>query len=133
MYTDHMRQVTLELPDEVVRRAERLAALAHRNVSEVLADAVTTALPPLDIVLGESKPVSQLSDDEVKRLSNMHLDSALDKRLTELLDRQQRATLNEEERVELLSLKQTYEANLLLQAEALSEAVKRGLREPLLP
>ncbi len=34
------RQVTLELPDDVLSRAERLAALARRDVREVLAGAV---------------------------------------------------------------------------------------------
>jgi predicted transcriptional regulator len=39
-------QVTLTLPDEVYRRAERLAQLSSRDVADVLAD--TTPLIPSD-------------------------------------------------------------------------------------
>lgn len=38
------RQVTLELPDDILSRAERLAALARRDVREVLAEAVRRGL-----------------------------------------------------------------------------------------
>jgi hypothetical protein len=127
------QQVTLELPDDVLNRAERLATLARRDVREVLAEAVAVVLPPLDVVLGESRPVSELSDDEVLKLTELRLAPAQDRRLSQLLDKQQAGTLTEQERTELLSLMQIYEANLLRQAEALTEAVRRGLRGPLSP
>jgi predicted transcriptional regulator len=38
------RQVTLELPDDVLNRAERLATLTRRDVREVLAEAVRWGL-----------------------------------------------------------------------------------------
>lgn len=127
------RHVTLELPNEVLNRVERLATLARRDVKEVLADAVAMALPPLDVVLGESPPVSGMSDDKVLRLADLRLAPAQDRRLSQLLDQQQTGTLTEPERSELLALMQVYEVNLLRQAEALAEAVRRGLREPLSP
>jgi hypothetical protein len=127
------RQVTLDLPDDVLNRAERLATLARRDVREVLAEVVALVLPPLDVVLGESRPVSELSDDEVLKLTELRLAPAQDRRLSQLLDKQQAGTLTEQERTELLSLMQLYEANLLRQAEALAEALRRGLREPLSP
>jgi hypothetical protein len=127
------RQVTLELPDEVLSRAERLATLARRDVTEVLADAVSVAIPPLDVAWGESRPVSELSDAEVMKRTDLRLEPSQDRRLSELLDKQQAGTLTEQERSELLALMQVYEANLLRQAEALAEAVRRGLREPLSP
>ncbi|GIX49338.1 MAG: hypothetical protein KatS3mg131_3549 [Candidatus Tectimicrobiota bacterium] len=127
------RQVTLELPDDLLSRAERLATLACRDVREVLAEAVALALPPLDVVLGESRPVSELSDAEVLKLTKLRLTPSQNRRLSRLLDKQQAGTLTEQERTELLSLMQLYEAKLLRQAEALAEAVQRGLREPLSP
>jgi hypothetical protein len=127
------RQVTLGLPDDVLNRAERLATLARRDVKEVLAEAVELVLPPLDVVLRESRPVSELSDDEVLKLTELRLAPAQDRRLSQFLDKQQAGTLTEQERTELLSLMQIYEANLLRQAEALAEAVRRGLRQPLSP
>jgi predicted transcriptional regulator len=38
------RQVTLELPDEILNRAERLATLARRDAREVLAEAVAVVV-----------------------------------------------------------------------------------------
>ena len=127
------RQITLELPDEVLNRAEQLATLACRDVREVLAEAVSVVLPPLDVVLGESRPVSEISDNEVLRLADLQLVPVQDRRLSLLLDKQQAGTLTDPERTELLALMQVYEANLLRQAEALAEAVRRGLREALSP
>jgi len=125
------RRITLELPDEVMARAERLASLAHREVAELLADAVSTVLPPWEAVLGETSAISELPDEEVLKLTKLRLDAARDRRLSTLLDRQQAGAVTAKERAELLSLIQVYEATLLQQAEALAEAVRRGLREPL--
>jgi hypothetical protein len=127
------RRVTLELPDEVVSRAERLAVLTDRDVAELLAEAVEAALPPLDVLLEESRPISELPDDEVLRWTELRLPHAQDRRLSELLDMQQSGTLTNPERTELLALMQVYEVNCLRQSEALAEAVRRGLREPLSP
>ncbi len=125
------RCITLELPDEVLSRAERLAALARRDVAEVLAAAVTAALPSLALSIEESRPVSELPDDGGLQRAELRLAPAVDHRLSELLDRQQAGTLTAPEQPELLALMQGYEANLVRQAEALAEAVRRGLREPL--
>jgi hypothetical protein len=127
------RRITLELADDVLNRAERLAVLSQREVSEVLAQALSAALPPLDVVLGDSRPVSELSDEDVLSQSNLRLTSGQDSRLSQLLDEQQAGTLTEPLRTELLALMQVYAANWLRQAEALAEAVRRGLREPLAP
>jgi hypothetical protein len=127
------RRITLELPDEILNRAERLASLAHRDVADVLAAAVTAALPSLDSVLEEGRPVAELPDDEVLKRTELRLAPALDHRLSDLLDRQQAGTLANPEQTELRALIQVYETNLMRQAEALAEAVRRGLRAPLSP
>lgn len=49
----------------------------------------------------------------------------------ELLYNQQAGTLKDTEHLELLALMQAYQENLLIKANALREAVVRGLREPL--
>jgi hypothetical protein len=127
------RRVTLELPDEVLSRAERLAVLSHRDVAELLVEAVTAVFPPLDAVLEESRPAGELPDDVVLQLSELRLPPAQDRRLSQLLDRQQAGVLTSLERTELLALMQVYEAYWLRQAEAMAEAFRRGLREPLSP
>jgi hypothetical protein len=127
------RRVTLELSDEILERAERLAVLAHRDVTQVLTEAISAVLPPVDLVSKGNSPVSELSDEQVLRLADLRLAAPQERRLSELLDRQQAGTLMQAERMDLLSLMQIYEANWLRQAEALREAVRRGLREPLSP
>jgi uncharacterized protein YnzC (UPF0291/DUF896 family) len=52
-----------------------------------------------------------------------------DRRLSELLDRQQASALTADERAELHTLMQTYQEGQLRKAQALREAVGRGLRE----
>jgi hypothetical protein len=58
-------------------------------------------------------------------------DRLLDTRLSELLDHQQAGILVEGDRLELQTLMQIYQEGLFRKATALSEAVKRGLMEPL--
>jgi hypothetical protein len=127
------RRVTLELSDEVFGRAERLAGLADRGVEQVLAEAVSAALPALDVGTEESRSMTQLSDAEVLRLSNLRLSEAQDRSLSRLLDRQREGVLDSREQAELLALIQRYEAAWLQQGAALAEAVRRGLRGPLDP
>jgi hypothetical protein len=127
------KQVVVDLPDEVYRRAESLARLSRRNVSEVLADAITLSLPSLDGPGPEDGPMAGLSDREVAELTGLQLPPSQDKRLSALLDRQQVRGLSEGERIELRTLMQRYQEGLLRKAEALSEAVRRGLRAPLEP
>jgi len=126
--------VTLDLPDEVVRRAHCLASLSNRDVAQILAEAVSVALPPLDAVFGEQAgAVSEMPDAEVLRLADLQFTAAQDRSLSRLLDKQQGGVLADEERRELLALMQVYQGGLLRKAEALAEAVRRGLREPLSP
>jgi hypothetical protein len=47
------------------------------------------------------------------------------------LDKQQAGKLTNDERPELLALMQVYQEGLLRKAQALNEAVQRGLRKPL--
>lgn len=66
-------------------------------------------------------------------LADLQMDPAQDQRLSTLLDQQQARQLRAEERVELVALMQVYQEGLLRKAQALAEAVRRGLREPLTP
>ena len=123
-------EVTLTLPDTIYQRAARLASVSNRPVAEVLAEVIATSLPPVE-AMSEFSPISELSDQEVLRLSELNPDEAEDERYSELLDRQQAGVITEAERAELSVLMQRYQWNLLRKAEALAEAVKRDLREPL--
>jgi hypothetical protein len=124
-------EITITLPDEVYQRAERFARLANRDVAGVLADTIQLSMPPVRADLTELEPLSALSDKQVLTLAELQMEPEQDTRLSELLDRQQAGTLAENERLELQTLMQIYQEELLRKATALSEAVKRGLIAPL--
>ena len=124
-------QVTVTLPDEVYSRAQRLAQLVQRDVADVLAETLTLSLPPLHAQSVAPPPVATLDDEEVVALAELQMEPAEDRRLSLLLERQQAGSMTEGERAELGVLMQRYQEGLLRKAQALQEAVRRGLREPL--
>jgi hypothetical protein len=123
-------QVTVTLPDEVYQRAERLAQLTSRDVADVLTDTIVLSLPPLTAQTKMLQPVTELSDEEILTLTELQMAPDQDQRLSLLLDRQQAGELSGNHRAELLALIQLYQEGLLRKAQALHEAIKRGLREP---
>lgn len=124
-------EITITLPDEVYQRAERFARLANRDVSSILADTIQLSIPPVSPNVLDLEPVANLTDDQVLALTELQMEPDQDARLSELLDRQQSGLLAEGDRLELQTLMQIYQEGLLRKATALSEAVKRGLIEPL--
>ncbi len=124
-------QVTLSLPDETYRRAERLARLTGRKVDDILADTLHISLQPLGTQAPTGIPIAEMSDAEVLAVADSRMDATQDQRFGELLHKQQAGTLLDNEQPELLALMQVYQEGLLRKAQALNEAVHRGLREPL--
>jgi hypothetical protein len=124
-------EVTLRLSDSVYNQAVWLAQLIHRDVSGVLTETIENAFAPLGSSPTRLTPVQELSDNEVLTLAALRMDEAQGKRLGKLLDRQQAGRLREVERRELSALMQVYHENLVRKAQALQEAVRRGLRAPL--
>ena len=124
-------QVTITLPDEIYQRAELFARLANRDVASVLADTIQLSIPLVRPNILDLEPISDLSDEQVFALTELQMEPDQDARLSELLDHQQAGLLSEDERLELQALMQIYQEGLLRKATAFSEAVKRGLMEPL--
>lgn len=125
-------QVMVALPDPVYRRAVSLARLTSQDVPELLADTIEISLPSV-MTLEGAHPVRELSDASVLALADSQMEPDLDKRLSVLLGKQQDGDLLEVERRELAALMQAYQEGLLRKAQALAEAVRRGLMEPLKP
>jgi hypothetical protein len=98
-----------------------------------LAQAIELSLSPVGAATDSYKPVSKLSDGEVLELSQMQMDAKEERRFSRLLNKQQAGKLSNSEGSELLALMQNYQEKLLRKAQALREAVRRGLREPLTP
>lgn len=124
-------QITITLPDEFFQRAKLFAHLANRDVASVLVDTLLYSIPPVSKEVANLEPVSKLSDEQVMALTELQMIPEQDARLSELLFKQQAGTLIESEPEELEALMQIYKEGLLRKATALSEAVKRGLIEPL--
>jgi hypothetical protein len=122
--------VTVTLPDDVYRSAERLAQLTSRDVADVLADTLTLSLPALNPSAVAVRAVAWLSDAEVLELTELQMEPEQDRRLSTLLQRQQAGELSDAERPEPLALMQGYQEALLRKAQALQEAIRRGLRAP---
>lgn len=124
-------QIMVTLPDEAFRRADQLARLVGRTMPDLLADTIVLSLPAVSSAAEALRPVASLPDREVLALADQQMNSIQDHRLSLLLNKQQAGKLVEAERVELATLMQVYQEGLLRKAQALSEAVRRGLREPL--
>ena len=126
-------QVTVTLPDDVYRSALRLAQLTQREVGDILTDTLALSLPALPPDADVAAPIGALDDAEVLALTSLELPPAQDRQLSALLERQQAGILTAEERSQLAILMQAYQEGLLRKAQALQEAVRRGLREPPAP
>ncbi len=126
-------QITLTLPDEVLQRAECWAQRSGRLVGDLLAETIEVSLRPLGSAAEFERPWNECSDEDVLAGTEAVLSDANDQRLSALLDRQQAGQLADFERGELAALRQLYQQGWLRKAQALREAVRRGLREPLEP
>ncbi len=126
------RQITLDIPEEVVERAERIARLSHRNIGDVLTTALAVALPPMPLP-EDAADIRRLPDDDLLKLCRLEMAEEDDRRLSELLELNSEGDLSETDRKQFVSLMAAYEAGLLLKASALAEAVRRGLRPPFQP
>ena len=76
-------------------------------------------------------PIAELSDKGVLALTKREMPATQDRRLSHLLNQQLAGKLAGAEQIELISLMQVYQEGLLRKAQALNEAVRRGLIEPL--
>ena len=125
--------ILLKLPDHVLRRAQLAAQRSGRPVSDILTEAIELSLNPLGAPPDDEEPMAAWSDAKVLAAADAQMSETEDSRLSELLDLQQAASLTAADRVELAALMGRYQDGLLRKAQALREAVRRGLREPLRP
>ncbi|MCA9903930.1 MAG: hypothetical protein KC547_08740 [Anaerolineae bacterium] len=122
-------QITLNLPDELYRRAQQLAARSGREVADILTATLAATLP--NHSNEPPKCVEELDDREILALTESHMNERLEVRMSDLLEQQQAGTLDDAEAFELSLLLYRYQEGSLRKAEALAEAVRRGLRPAL--
>jgi hypothetical protein len=124
-------QFTITLHDSVQQRALRLAELTGHKVEEILPALLELSLSPFSPPIDFDQPVEALTDDEIIALTHLQMHPTQDQRLSELLHQQQSGDLSETENIELQALMRVYEIGMIYKSQALAEAVKRGLQEPL--
>jgi hypothetical protein len=126
-------QVVVTLPDDLYAQAQHWAALTHREVPQLLTEALALVLTPIGAPPGDAPPIAILSDTEVLALTQVQMPPQQGHRLDHLLAKQGEATLTTPEQAEIFALIQVYQQLWVRQSEALAEAVRRGLRAPLTP
>lgn len=124
-------QLTLELPENLLARAKSIANRAGQSVNDLLAESIELSLKPWGAT--QEADIHEAGDDDVLKACAFELSSEDDQRLSQLLQRQQAEALSVSEQSELASLMQVYQEGLVRKAEALREAVRRGLRQPVQP
>jgi hypothetical protein len=125
-------QVTVNLPDQIYQRAQRLSELSGLDVEEIIAERLDQLLPPLRSEM-DTRPIESLTDEEVIAVAKSMMDETLSNRMSILLQKNQEDNLAEAERAELKMLFDIYEAGQLRKAQAAVEAVNRGLRSSIEP
>lgn len=126
-----MTEVTLELPDHLYEQAKQWAAITQQDLDTALTEALSVVLTPVHTAPELEQSIASLSDEQVLEQSKMQMAPSQGQRLSRLLAERRERSLSEEEQRELFALFQTYQRLWLRQSEALSEAVRRGLRPPL--
>lgn len=126
-------EVTLQLSEDLVEEAQRLGSATSKDATTVLTEALEQLWPTLEnFSEGAFFPeISQLADPEVLQLATGKMQETQNARLGELQATGKATGLTEPERYELLALLQIYQLGQLRKSEAIAEAVKRGLLEPL--
>lgn len=125
-------QITLNLPEPLVERAKQFGSATKRDVEAILTDSLEMMWPALSgLPEINYPPTSGLPDEEVLALVNAKMDKSQNDRLGWLQAKGKEEGLTREEQYELLTLMQIYQLGQLRKSEALAEAVRRGLREPL--
>src|SRR3954464_10180526 len=110
--------VTLQIPDELARRARALAAATHRRFEDAVVEWVRRAV--------EEPAVESLPDDALLALCDATLDAADQDALTTLLAGHREGALSGEETARLDELMAAYRQRLVLKARAPKEALARG-------
>jgi hypothetical protein len=115
-------KVTIELPDELARRARAMAAAGHRRLEDAVVEWIGLAVAEPE--------VKTLTDEDLMQLCDSTLEPDDQQDLSGLLADSREGRLDAAGRVRLDELMALYRRGLVLKAQAWEEAVTRGLRRP---
>ena len=115
--------LTVELSDELARRARSVAAAGNRRLEDAVIDWISQAVAEPEI--------ESLSDDELLARCDSALAADLQDELSGLLADAREETLDAAGRARLDELMAVYRRGMVEKARAWREAVARGLRQSL--
>jgi hypothetical protein len=134
----HMPQtITLTLPDDIFQPVQRTAHATQQSVEALLLTALQAALPPLEglspDVVQHLVALESLDDQALWRVMLETVPRAQQRRLHDLLARQQAGRLTASEQTNLATLQQQADLVMLRKARAAVLLRFRGKRVPTLP
>jgi len=131
-----LQAVTLHLPEPVYQRAKHAAEALRQPVEDLIIDTLTSTLPVLDDVpvemVSEIAAMTHLSEEALQGLATSTLRPERQTLLSELLDKQGRGELDEEEQRELAALMAEYGRLMLRRAKAVALLLACGKPVPVL-
>lgn len=124
--------ITVTLPELLIHRLQRVAALTYRTVDDVVASVVDTALSaPSDLpsdLADEIAAMALFSDDALWSASESSLSPAQQRRMRQLIQGSKERRLTPAESAELDHLLEQYDIAVLRRAHALALLSQRGYR-----
>ena len=126
--------ISIQVPEPIFRRLQRVAEITHRPVEEVLATTINVALPqdpslPADLA-DELAAMTMFSDDALLAASESSLSPAQQRRLIQLTHAGGSRSLTAAESAELAHLLDLYDRSVLRRAQALAILAHRGYEIP---
>jgi hypothetical protein len=126
--------LTLELPADIYERVRRAARGMNQPLEKALVNIVRAATPSLDKVppeyRAELEALEDLSDDELGTIAESRLGPARQRRLEDLLARNQRGELTDRDRQALAGLRAQVDRLMLRRSYASLLLKYRGPRLP---
>lgn len=131
------QQITIELPEPVMRQLLRIAAATHQSIEALVAQSVLSNLPPsVDNAPPELQTdllaMQGLSVEELYAIAQAQTEPAQHNRHIELLQKNEADQLTPTERQELSALRQSADHLMLRKAYAWSLLRWRGQKIPAL-
>jgi len=128
------QSITLNMPEQVYRRAKRAAEALQRPIEEVILDTLNAALFPVDDVPpemeGELAAMTGLPDEALWNAARNVIPPRRQSRLRALSKTQQKRLLKTSEKSELDELRKEYGMMTLRKAHAYALLRQRGLYSP---
>lgn len=126
-----MSDYTISISNALYEKAERLAQQTSQQVDEVIRNKLATAFdqPLLDLSLDEQaelQALTYLSDDTLWTIAREQMQSQLQQRMSELMDKNSRGTITETEYTELSGLVERGQRLMTRKAQAMKLLMQHG-------